>query len=145
MPNVKVKPIADGIANIELAASTVGSKYSKGIDTGRAWQPAAGSESAESLYAVKTQEAIASKRRQKVIQSRSEEDWRGPSKAKGATNIGPAMRLAKDKWGKAFQPYKTALEGVNIAERGADAMQNIDGRLKPIVQAMIDTKKSIKG
>jgi hypothetical protein len=145
MPNPKVKPIEDAKANIEAAASVVGGKYARGIDTGKPWKANAESDAAESLYAAATQEAIAARRRQRAISQLSEEDWKGPARQKGAQNIGPAMRMSKDKWAKNTQPYLQAIASVNMAERTTDAMSNIDGRLKPIVQALIDKKKELKG
>jgi hypothetical protein len=145
MPSPKVKPLTDAQKNIEDAAGTVGARYTRGIDTGKEWKGNAGSDAAETLYGQATAEAISAKRRQRAIMSRNEDDWKTPAKGKGARNIGPAMRDASGKWVKNWGPYGQALSSVNMAEKTTDAMANIDGRLKPIVEALVAKKKELKG
>ena len=145
MPTPKVKPIEDAKANIESAAATIGPKYTRGVQTGKPWKENAASSAAESLYNQRMQEVLANQLRQKGIERVTEEDWRTPALNKGAQLIGPAFRLSKDKWARNTAPYLSVIANTQIAERTTDPMANIDGRLKPIVQALVDKKKEIRG
>ena len=145
MPLPKVKPIEDAKANIEAAAGSIGAKYTRGLDTGKPWKSNAESDQAENLFAAKMQEVIAGKSRQKGISSVTEEDWKGAAKSKGAAVIGSNFRAAKDKWARNTQPYLNVIASTNLAEKTTDGVQNVQGRVVPIVAALIAKKKELKG
>jgi len=145
IPTPKVKSLEVAKANIEAAAATVGQKYARGIQDGRSWKEGAGSEAAERLYNERMQEVLARQLRKKGVERANEEDWKQPALNKGAQLIGAAMRMSKEKWAKNFAPYADAIANTQIAERSSDPMANIDGRLKPIVAALVAKKKQIKG
>jgi len=142
MPKPKVKPQTDMLANIDAAAGTIGTKYSRGIDTGKPWQVNAGSEASETLFNTKMQGVLADKRRQKGVMSVSEEDWKRPAKERGSVSIGQNFRAAKQKWLTKTQPYLDVIANTEIADRTDSVDANIDGRLKPIANALHQKKVS---
>lgn len=55
------------------------------------------------------------------------------------------MVESQDKWMQNSRPYFEALEGLQLPPKTADAMANIDNRLKKVVQTLQATKARIKG
>ena len=108
--------------------------YSEGI-TG-AKDVIAKGVAAEALYAQKVQEAIASGRRAKKLAEVSDDQWRRAALEKGAARIAPGMAAAKEKFATGMSKVLSTIQGVTIAPRTADPMQNVDNRVKPIVAAL---------
>ncbi len=142
---VKVKSSADIAKNWEDAIGRVPAAYKKGVSATNDWAEKASSDEAETLWKEKIDEAAAAKRRQKAVSAVSNEDWKRAASEKGAARIGAGMTAAKSKRTANFEPYRSALEGVQLPPRSADPMANIDARVKPIVAALVETKKGIKG
>ena len=127
MPYAKVKPIEDAKANIDAAAASMGDKYKRGISTGKSWKSNAASESSERLFNEKMQEVLASKSRQKGIESVTEDDWKRPAMNQGANSIGTNFRNAKEKWATKTKPYLDVIASTELPERTADGVQNVRG------------------
>ena len=142
---VKIKSAGQIDANYKSAIGRVPAAYKSGIMNTNDWQEKAGSESAESLYAEKIAESVAAKRRQNAIQQVSNSEWQGKAANVGSTRIGQGMTANADKRTRNFEPYRSAIEGVSLPDKTADPMANIDARVKPIVSALVETKKAIKG
>ena len=102
-------------------------------------------KAAEGLYAQKMQEAIANRSREKGLEKVTDEDWRKAALEKGAARIGPGMAAAVDKQAKGYEPYRTALASLELPDRTADPMTNVQNRVGGVVRAMVDTKKSVRG
>ena len=142
---VKIKSAAQIDANYKGAIGRVPGAYKAGVQATNDWNEKASSEAAESLYAAKVQEAVAAKRRQKAVSQVSNADWQSKAANIGSTRIGQGMTAGADKRTRNFEPYRSAIEGVTLPDRTADPMANVDARVKPIVSALVETKKSIKG
>ena len=138
---VKVKSAAEIDKNYRDAISRVPAKYKAGVERTTDWQEKAAA--AEELWAAKIQEAAAEKRRQKGIARVSNEDWKRKAATLGAERIARGMSENADKRTKNFEPFRAALEGVSLPPRTADPLANVDNRVKPIVKALVDTKKSL--
>jgi len=142
---VKIKSASEIDSNYKGAIGRVPEAYKKGVQRTTDWQERASSESAETNYAAGVSEAAAAKRRQKAVSQVSNAEWQNAAANKGATRIGTGMTAGAEKRARNFEPYRSAIEGTSIPDRTTDPIANVDNRVKPIVQALVDTKKSIKG
>jgi len=142
---VKIKSAAQIDANYKAAIGRVPAAYKAGVQGTTDWQEKASSSAAEDLYAQKVAEAAAARRRQKAVSAVSNAEWQSKAANIGSTRIGQGMTNNADKRTRNHEPYRAAIEGTQIAPKSADPMANVDGRVKPIVKALVDTKKSIKG
>jgi len=142
---IKVKSLEEIKTRYSEAASIVPSRYKRGIESTTGWKERATSDEAEDLWAAKLSEAIAAKRRKKALEGVDEGEWKRRASEIGATVIGTKMAKSVDKFAKAFAPYREALAAVDLPPRTADAMANIDNRLKKVVEALISKKKELKG
>ena len=142
---VKIKSAGQIDANYKAAIGRVPGAYKTGVMGTSNWAERASSNEAEDLWKQKIDEAAAAKRRQRAVSAVSNEEWKGAAMDKGAARIGAGMSAAKGKRTSNFEPYRSAIEGVSLPAKSADPMANIDARVKPIVSALVETKKGIKG
>ena len=142
---VKIKSAGQIDANYKAAIGRVPNAYKTGVMATSDWAEKASSSEAEDLYAAKIAEAVAAKRRQKAVSAVSNSEWQGKAANVGAARIGAGMSANADKRTRNFEPFRSAIEGVSLPPRTADPMANVDARVKPIVSALVETKKSIKG
>lgn len=142
---VKIRPSSEIDKAYKDSIGRVPGRYKDAVGRVTDWQEKAGSDAAETLYAAKVQEAIASRRRQKATQKTSNEEWRAAASNVGAQRIGAGMQANADKRTRNFEPFRNAIEGASLPDRTADPMQNIDNRVKGMVKVLVDTKKQIKG
>lgn len=141
---VKVKPLDVIRANYKAGATVAPARYKEAV--GRAtWKDAAASADAEALFNAKMAEVLAEERRRKGIERVSDSDWRSAAETKGAARIGAGMIAAVDKQATRYSPFRSALEGVSLPPKTADAMANVDARVKPIVAAQVAKKKELLG
>ena len=130
------KSYADG-------ASRAPAKYKDGVERTTGFKEAA--IAGEALYAAKMQEVISNGTRAKGLEKSSDEDWKKGVREKGAARIGPGMTAAADKRTRNYEPFRASLEGMTLPDKTTDPMANIDNRLKPVVNKLVETKKSIMG
>ena len=142
---VKIKSAGQIDANYKAAIGRVPGAYKTGVMATTDWQEKASSNEAENLWKEKIAEAAAANRRQKAVSAVSNAEWQGKAANVGAARIGAGMTANADKRTRKFEPYRAAIEGVSLPARTADPMANVDARVKPIVGALVETKKSIKG
>jgi len=142
---VKIKSSAEIAKKWEDSIGRVPAAYKSGIGRTTDWAEKASSDEAENLWKEKIDQAAAAKRRQKAVSAVSNEEWKKQAGEKGAARIGAGMTAAKAKRTSNFEPYRSAIEGVSLPPKTADPMANIDARVKPVVNALVETKKSIKG
>ena len=142
---VKIKSASQIDANYKAAIGRVPNAYKTGVQATSDWQEKASSSEAEDLWAARVAEAAAAKRRQKAVSQVSNADWQSAAANVGAARIGQGMTNNADKRTRNFEPYRNAIESVSLPPRTADPLANVDARVKPIVSALVDTKKSIKG
>lgn len=142
---VKIKSSSEIAKKWEEAIGRVPGAYKSGVTATNDWAEKASSNEAEDLWNAKIAEAAAARRRQKAVSAVSNEEWKKAASEKGAARIGAGMTASKGKRTSNFEPYRNAIEGVSLPAKTADPMANIDARVKPIVSALVETKKGIKG
>jgi len=111
-------------------------KYKAGIDRTSNWKESA--LNGQALYEQQMQNAQVLRRRAVALERTSEADWKNRASTLGSMRIADGMRNGADKQAQNYEPIAQALRGVNLPDRSADPMANIDNRVKPIVRAMID-------
>lgn len=136
---VKVKSASEIDKNYRDAIGRVPGKYKSGVERTNDWQEKAAA--GEDLYAAKVQEAVAARSREKGIMATTNEEWKSKAASLGAERIGRGMTENAAKRTRKFEPFRAALEGVTLPPRTADPMANVDARVKPIVEALVNTKK----
>ena len=142
---VKIKSASEIDKKYKDAISRVPANYKAGVQGTTNWQERASSNEAEDLWKAKIAEAAAVNRRQKAVSQVSNSEWQNKAANVGATRIGAGMTAGADKRTRNFEPFRSAIEGTTLPARSADPMANIDNRVKGIVKALVDTKKSISG
>ena len=111
---VKIKSASEIDKNYKDGIGRAPAKYKAGVMRTSDWQEKASSEASESLWATKTAEAAAAKRRQKAVAGVSNADWQNRAATIGATRIATGMTANADKRTRNFEPYRSAIEGVSI-------------------------------
>ena len=132
---VKVKSLATIEKNYKGAAGTAASRYRDAIP-GIVWQ--ADAIEGQSLYEAKMMDPSVLARRATEIAKVSDSSFREALTTKGAPVLASRMTAAAGKMASGYAPIRSALEALTLVPREADPMANIDNRLKPVVQAMID-------
>ena len=137
---MKVKSQAVSQANYTAAASLVPSRYKAGVATAD-WQAAA--LAGQGLYVAKLSDPDVLARRAKNIGKVSDSEWRQAADSKGSNIIGSRMITAAPKQQANWAPYRSALEALTLPPKTADPMTNLTNRAGAVVQAMVNTKKSV--
>ncbi|RDD52901.1 MAG: hypothetical protein BA066_07225 [Candidatus Korarchaeota archaeon NZ13-K] len=142
---IEVPPLDEAKSNLEGAVSVIPDRYKKAVQRAK-WKDKAASDAAEKNYSDGVTAAAAEKRRQKKIAKLDEEkDWRKPATEVGATRIGPGLRAKLDKWKENVRPYFETLASLELPDRTADPITNVDNRVKAVVKALVDKKKELLG
>lgn len=136
---VDTKPLAQVQKNWEGSIARVPSAYKDGV--AGASNVIAKGVAAESLYQEKLQESFATNRRATNLAKVTDAEWKSAAMDKGARRIGEGMTKASGKFNKGIANVLTTIQGVTIAPRTSDPMQNVDNRVKPIVAALAAMKK----
>lgn len=131
---VDTKSLDQTQKNWEASHGRVPQAYSDGVKGAK--DVIAKGIAAEDLYAQRVQETIASKKRARMLANVSDEQWRQAALEKGAPRIAQGMAAAKNKYNSGMSKVLAVIQGVTIAPRTADPMQNIDNRVKPIAAAL---------
>ncbi len=100
---------------------------------------------AESLYAQKVQEAVASGRRAKALAKVSDSEWQQKASVLGSARIGPGMSANAEKRTRNFEPYRSELAAIELAPRTADPMTNVTNRVGAIAVRLAEKKKELLG
>jgi len=140
---VKVKPLEEGKLKYKEAATFVPARYERGVKAAVGVIEA--SIKGQALFEAKMTDPAVLKRREGALKRLTDEDWRKPALEIGKPRIGPGMLAKVDKWGKEWEPHRTALEALVLPDRVVDPMANIDNRLKAVVKTLIETKEKVKG
>lgn len=120
----------------ESAIPVVAGRYKTGVEGTTGWKESA--VAGQGLYVQRMQDSQVLARREKGLQKVTDQDWKNAALAKGVQRIGAGMQAGAAKQAQNYEPIRTALEQVSLQPRTADPMQNIDNRVKPIVQAAIN-------
>lgn len=118
------------------AIPVVSGRYKTGVEGTQNWKQAA--IDGQGLYVQRMQDQSVLARREKGLAKVSDADWKNNALNKGVSRIGPGMEAGAAKQAAGYEPIRVALEGVTLVPRTTDPMQNIDNRVKPIVQAAVN-------
>jgi hypothetical protein len=144
MPRVIRMPSADDIAKAwEDAISRVPAKYLERVEktTGFKDRALAG----EGTFAAVMEQVIREKRRAKGLEKITDEDWKRGVREKGAARIGKGMELSKTKRRNKYEPFRAALDGLEIPEKGADPIENARNIVPKVVEALVKKKRELLG
>ena len=109
--------------------------YKSGIERTTNWKDKA--LAGQNLYEQQMQNAAVLRRRAVALERVSESDWKSRAASLGSTRIAEGMRNGAEKQAANYEPVANALRSVELPDRTADPMANIDNRVKPIVRAMV--------
>lgn len=133
---VKMPSKATIEANFRRAIPGVANSYKAGIESTTNWKQSA--VDGQDLYVTAMQNQNVLARRLKGLGKVSDAEWRNAALLKGVSRIGPGMEAGASKQAAGYEPIRVALEQVTLTARTSDPMQNIDNRVKPIVQAAMN-------
>jgi hypothetical protein len=137
---VKVKSAAQIADAYNRAIGAVGPAYQAGINAADGWQASA--VAGQGLYEEKMRQPETLARRATGIAKVSDSEWKSKALNKGAARIGPGMEASKEKRTRNFEPYRSALESVQLPARVSDPVANVQNRVVPIVQKLVETKRA---
>jgi len=137
-PKMRVKSAKQITEKYETSIANVPAAYKMGVQATDDWKEKA--ISGQALYEEQMQNRAVLARRKKGLESVSNDEWKKGAVDKGATRIGAGMKAGSAKREARFEPYRKALEDMNLPARSADPMANIDNRVKPIAQKLHEIK-----
>jgi len=123
-------------AKYDAAIGQVPGSYKAGVQRVTDWKEKA--ISGQGLYETQMQNSNVLKRREVALQKVSNDSWRQAAAEKGSVRIADGMRAGSQKQADNYEPIAQALRGVNLPDRTADPMANIDNRVKPVVKAAME-------
>jgi hypothetical protein len=135
---VKVKSAKEIADRYNQSIANVPDRYKKGVQNTTGWKDSA--LKGQDLYETQMQNRAVLQRRKAGLEKVSEDDWKKNAAEKGATRIGAGMQASAAKREANFEPFRKAIEEINLPARTADPMANIDARVKPIAQKLHDIK-----
>ncbi len=136
---VETKSLEATVSNYRDGIGKAPARYKAGVEKNNNQNENA--IAAQGLYEARIAESIANKSRVKGLQNSSTAAWKQAAATKGASRIGPGMTAALPKFSQGIGEVLQTIQATTIAERTADPMANIDGRVKPIAQALYDMKR----
>jgi len=135
------KSAAEARDHLRDIVPRIGDRY-KAATARAEWASAASSDEAETNFATKMSEVIATKKRARRCSEVGDSEYRRGCADKGAPIIGARISGALDKYfsnfSKVYAPVLAVVDA--LPRRGLDPMANIDARLKPTVTAWIANK-----
>lgn len=132
---VYVPSAAERKAKYLSSLGQVPANYKSGIERTTNWKEKA--LNGQGLYEQQMQNAAVLRRRAVALERVSEADWKSKASNLGSMRIADGMRNGAEKQAQNYEPIANALRAVELPERSADPMANIDNRVKPIVRAMV--------
>lgn len=132
---VYVPSAAERKAKYLSSLGQVPANYKSGIERTTGWKEKA--LNGQGLYEQQMQNAAVLRRRAVALERVSEADWKSKASNLGSMRIADGMRNGAEKQSQNYEPIANALRAVELPERSADPMANIDNRVKPIVRAMV--------
>ena len=136
---VETKSVEATVANYKDGISKAPARYKQGVEKNNNQNENA--IASQGLYEARMAESIANGSRVKGLQGSSTAAWKQAASTKGASRIGPGMTAALPKFSKGIGEVLQTIQSTTIAERTADPMANIDGRVKPIAAALHKLKE----
>lgn len=115
------------------------SEYESGVMNPRRSQ-AAEAQAAEPVWASQIQDAISRGAYGKGLAAAGDAKWQKGVREKGRRNYQSGVAIAEDEYRKGFQPFASALEGLDLGPRGPKG-QNYD-RVQKVGELLRETKLS---
>lgn len=137
---MKVKPQSEIKKNYEQSTAIVTDRYKQGVKAAD-WKDAA--KDGQDLYVQMMSNPTVLARREKGIDRVSDEEWRTNTIDKGAGVIAARMKNASTKQASRYEPYRTALEAMDLPAKTADPATNVANRVTPIAVKFREIKDSI--
>ena len=137
---VKVKSATEAQKNYTDAAAYVPARFEQGVNAATWKQPAL---DGQELYVTRLADPEVLARRAKNIAKIEDAQWRTDTITKGRSVIGSRMVAAAPKQQANWAPYRSALESLTLPAKVADPIANTTNRVVAVVQAMVNTKKSV--
>ena len=123
----------------EQAIGAVPAKYQAGIQATQGWKEAA--IAGQGLYEERMRDPEVLGKRARALERVNEAEWKNNAATKGSQRIASGMQAGAAKQAANYEPIAQAIRAVNLPARSADPMQNIDARVKPIVQAAVNASR----
>ena len=136
---VNVPSQADRQRAYEQSIGAVPQKYQQGIQSTNGWKEAA--IAGQPLYEERMRDPEILGKRARALEKTNEAEWKNRAATVGASRIAQGMTANAAKQAANYEPIAQALRAVNLPARSADPMQNIDARVKPIVQAAVNASR----
>ena len=135
--------IQQSTENYKSSVAVVVPRYKQGI-AGADWAGSVRKAETEANWGAGVQKAMAENAYSKGVARVSNEEWKRAADTKGAASIAQGMQLGAEKYARRFAPILDAMNSAaaSLPARTQDPMQNIDGRLKPVVNAAIQAAKT---
>lgn len=96
---------------------------------------------AEGAYAAGVQAAITKKSFGKGVKAAGTATWQQGALTKGVDRWGPGVALAQEKYARNFEPYRAAIERVQLPPRYARRDTRNLQRVKAVVDALVAAKE----
>ena len=124
---------ATRMKNYQASTSAVPAKYGAGIQRTTDWKEKA--LSGQSLYAEQMSRPDVLARRNQGIEKVTNEQWKGKAMSLGVQRIASGMMEGSQRQADNYEPVAVALRNLSLPDRTSDPMQNIDNRVKAVVNA----------
>lgn len=120
-------------------ASASGGEYAEGVQNPRRpWAQSAAE--AEDNYAAGVNAAISEGRFAKGVNAAGDAKWQKGVREKGRARYQQGVAIAEDEYRTGFQPYASALEGLDLGPRGPKG-QNWD-RVQRVGELLMEVKRA---
>ncbi len=139
-----IKPIEQSGDKWQRRAAVAGPDYQAGVQSPRVpWAQA--SKAADANYRAGVTAAATAGRYAQGVGRAGDERWRSNAIAKGPNRFAEGVQLAVGTWQNRFQPYQTAIAGVQLPARGpAGSPQNLQ-RVAAVAQTLRQVKVTAGG
>lgn len=136
------RTIQEAKDNLKTSTSIIPARYKAGVSKAN-WEAPATTDQSEANYQGGVADAMAKDKRRSGIHKTGDTGWRTAAVDKGGAVIGTRIAAAIEKYGAGMAPVLSAMNAASDSApaRTRDAMQNIENRLKPVVNAAIAAKK----
>jgi hypothetical protein len=116
-------------------AGSAGQEYREGVEASKAnW--AESTKAAASSYASGVQEAIAGGRFAKGVDGAGNAKWQRGAVEKGTVRFGPGVAAAEADYSKGFEPYRQALAGLDLPQKGPRGAEGNFARSQAVGRAL---------
>jgi len=99
----------------------------------------------EEAFKAAMEKVIAEERRKKGLELMAPDAWLKGVEKKGAKRIGDGMKIGAPKRKARYEPYRAALDGLELPDKTPDWEANIDNILKKVVKTLVEKKKELMG